>query len=456
MKFKKTTNSVPEIARKLNVDGVVQATLKRERGKVQMAVRLFKRPTDRPLWSANYERDLRDVFVLQNEVALAIASKMKVKLQPEEEARLVNAPRVNPEALDLYYRRNAIALASGDANNKEAIRLLERAVKISEDFAPAWAALAGAYIDRFYLYEPENYKQLSAEAQTAVLKALQLDRNLAEAYVQHGRLLWSPGKNFQHEAALGLFYDALELNASSVRALRLIGWVYNHTGFFDDAIAKDNEATALDPLGARHSVSRACSLVWKGEYKESLSLWPPGDDGGLPLVCGSHWAWALFALGQTNEANDKLQEYLKKYPEDDPGELTAMKAVLLAAAGDEAGAIEQIKIAEKKTETSFGETHHATYLIACAYARLNRTSEALRWLKQTADTGFPCYPLFAKDPNLDNLRRRNDPEFVAFLTSRKQTGRSGKRTGRSLMTVGKEPPSSDEFLIRLRDDLKHD
>jgi hypothetical protein len=102
-----------------------------------------------------------------------------------------------------------------------------------------------------------------------------------------------------------------------------------------------------------------------------------------------------------------------KYSKDLPGELTAMSAVLLAAAGDEAGSVAKVKIAEKKTDTSFGETHHAKYLIACAYARLNKTAEALEWLKKAADTGFPCYPLFAKDRNLDKLRTHT--EFDAFL-----------------------------------------
>ncbi|MSU33823.1 MAG: hypothetical protein EXS36_01685 [Pedosphaera sp.] len=103
-----------------------------------------------------------------------------------------------------------------------------------------------------------------------------------------------------------------------------------------------------------------------------------------------------------------------------------MKAVLLAAAGDEAGFIARIKIAEKKTQGSFGETHHATYFMACACALLNKTPEALQWLKKTADTGFPCYPLFRDDANLKSLR--TDDGFIAFLQKQEEDWKKRKET----------------------------
>ncbi len=408
MKFKQATNSLAEIAQQLNVDAVVQGTLKREQNKVQLAIRLIQGPTDRLLWSTNYERDLRDVFALQDEVALAIASKLKVKLHPEEQMGLASARQVDPAALDLYYRGKALN-GENDPNNREAIALLERAVGISKDFAPAWAALAGAYSQRHYWIEAPPDKPWKRKAQDAVLTAITLNPNLAAAWAQNGRLHWGPG-NFDHEEALKLFDRALQLNPSAGEAFNWIAIIFTHTGFFDAAIAKRKEAAALNPLVS--GVNPAFALLFKGDYQQSLLLWPKGDTNVFAPARGSHWAWALFADRQTNAAKFKLEEYLKQSP-DLPGELTAMKAVLLAAEGDEAGSIALIKVAEKKTETSFGETHHTTYFIACAYARLNQPAEALKWLQQTADTGFPCYPLFDKDPNLDNLRA--DAGFIAFL-----------------------------------------
>lgn len=436
MKFKQTTNSVAEIARQLNVDAVIQGTLQRTGDKVQLGVRLFQGSTDRLLWSTNYERDLRDLFGLQNEVALAVASKLKVKLHPEENGRLVNAPRVDPEALDLYYRGRKAIGAAGDANtnNLEAIRLYKSALEIDKDFAPAWAALAGAYNARVYNFEPQPEKRWASDARDAVLEALRINPNLAAAYEQHGRLLWSPGKNFQHEAALGLLYHALKLNPSSDGALTQLISVYNHTGFFDEALAKIKEVTVLNPLNT-NQLAQAAIHLWKGENEQSLLLWPEVRRQSMPTFCGSHWALTLFALGRTDEANAKLQEYLKNYPADVPGELTAMKAVLLAAEGKDAESITQIEEAAKKTKTYFGETHHTTYLIACAYARLNKIPEALKWLQQTADTGFPCYPLFAQDPNLDKLRA--DAGFKDFLKKQEMAWKTRKADWAKFMGDGK-------------------
>jgi adenylate cyclase len=420
MQYKNSTNSPQEIANQLKVSAVVQGKLKRDGDKLHIEARLFQSRNDRQprsaILSTGLERDLREVFKLQNEIVLAIAAAMQVRLRAEEQRRLADAPAVNPVALGLYYQGRAKTRAFSDTNNKEAIRLCERALEIDKSFAPAWAELAGDCINQVYNFEPKISK-LEDKALSSLLEAIRINPELALAYEKHGNLLWSPIRNFQHEEAINLFRHALQLNPSSIGALHWSSWVYNHTGFSDQAIAKAEEVAALDPVFDTAVLSLACSHLWKGEYHESLLLWPRAAVF-LCSLTGSHWAWTLFALGQTNEAHRKIAEYLQKIPEDRPGELTAMEAVLLAAEGKEAEAVAKIRIAEEKTATNFGETHHCTYLIACAYARLNKTREGIRWLKQAADKGFPCYPLFVRDPNLANLRA--DAEFQAFLKAQEQ------------------------------------
>jgi serine/threonine protein kinase/class 3 adenylate cyclase len=411
------TNSVPEIARQLKVNALVKGTLKREQDRVRIEVRLFNGRTEGHLWKTNYERDVRDLFDLQDAIALGIASKLKVKVDPEERARLTKPHPVVPEALDLYYQGKARDGAggdfAGDANNLEAIRLLDRVVKkVDKNFAPAWAALAGAYITRLFAIEPQNSKRWADMARDALLEALQLDPDLALAHESLGRLYWSQARDFDEKAQNELS-RALQLNPSAVGALQWIGWVYNHTGFFDQALAKAETAITLDPRSTGLLLNTACSHLWKGEYEESLFLWPKIDPKVNPYIVGSHWAWALLALGETTKARATIEAFLEKHPEDSPGELTAMKAILLAADGKEADAVALIQMVEKKTELYFGETHHTTYFIACVYARLKNPPQAVRWLKQTAQTGFPCYALFASDPNLANLR--TNPEFLSFL-----------------------------------------
>ncbi|HYE66403.1 MAG TPA: hypothetical protein VD966_12520, partial [Pyrinomonadaceae bacterium] len=128
-------------------------------------------------------------------------------------------------------------------------------------------------------------------------------------------------------------------------------------------------------------------------------------------------ATALFQLGKTQEASDIVEEYLRAYPTDEGGNVTSVKAMLLAKAGREREAEETIRRAVE-IGTGFGHFHHTAYNIASAYALLNKPEQAVKWLQVTADDGFPCYPLFEHDANLNSLRK--DERFIAIMAKLKQ------------------------------------
>ncbi len=108
---------------------------------------------------------------------------------------------------------------------------------------------------------------------------------------------------------------------------------------------------------------------------------------------------------------------MKDYPEDNRGLFTSIQAVLAASAGREREAEARIKSAVERGK-GFGHFHHTAYHIACAYALMNKPEQAIKWLEAAAEDGFPCYPLFERDANLDNLRQ--DARFVTFLAKLKQ------------------------------------
>ena len=112
----------------------------------------------------------------------------------------------------------------------------------------------------------------------------------------------------------------------------------------------------------------------------------------------------------------RIEESLKSYPQDEGGILTSMEALLAASAGEEQKAEEKIKRAAEIGK-DYGHFHHTAYAIASAYALMKKTEPAMKWLQMAADDGFPCYPLFVRDPNLDNLRANTN--FVAFLNKQK-------------------------------------
>ena len=132
---------------------------------------------------------------------------------------------------------------------------------------------------------------------------------------------------------------------------------------------------------------------------------------------GHQIVFALISLGRKEEAEATLEKFLKDYPADNRGLFTSLQAILAASAGRYREAEEKIRSAIERGK-GFGHFHHTAYHIACAYAIMNRQEEAIKWLESVSTDGFPCYILFARDHNLDNLRQ--DARFQALLAKLKQ------------------------------------
>ena len=125
----------------------------------------------------------------------------------------------------------------------------------------------------------------------------------------------------------------------------------------------------------------------------------------------------MFQLKKNDEARSRIKKFRDKYNEDTAGQLISLEAMLDASEGKQPEAekkIERVLLQKPRP----GHFHHAAYNVACAYALLGKTPEAVQWLKEAADTGFPCYPLFATDPSLDLVR--TDAQFLAFEAEQKQ------------------------------------
>ena len=426
MPYRGSKKSIVTIGQELKVDAVVQGSVVVSGTQVSIKVRLIEAANDRQIWSDTYNRETADIVRLQNDVALAIAQAIHVVLTPEEQTRLSKARSVNPEAYESYLLGKILNSKLNDADNLKAIELLERAVTLDKEFASAYAALAGAYVDRLYYYAPQEYKTWEPKAWLKVQQALEIDPASAEAYMARAKILWSPVRNFLHEEAVADLQRALGLNPQLSEAHYMLGIVYGHTGLLDEAVASLRTALALDPSATTPIGDEASVHLWKGDYRAAGPLWSkiPRGEGGKFFV-GSHNVWTLFAMRRTNDAKAILKEFRKAFPGDDTGELAGMNAVMLAADGDVAGAEAEIQKAMSK-ETGYGEFHHTAYFIACAYARLGKPREALDALKKAAAAGFPCYTLFDKDPNLNSLR--DNAEFREFLKEQEKEWNRRKET----------------------------
>ena len=415
MHYKGTKKALPEIAKELGVDAVVEGSASRSSGVIHVNAQLIYVPGDTHIWAHSYEGAISNLAAVESEIADDIARKIDVQTLPGSSSRLSRAAAVNPEAYDLYLRSEPYyGLETREAND-QAIRLLEKSVEIDPQFAAGYAALATAYRTRAFSVET-NEAQWIERASATVGKALALDPDLAEGYVSRGYLLWSRANNWSHQRAVSDYRHALELNPNLAEAHHQLANVYNHVGLLDKANEEIKKAVTLDPLNAGIRFRVGINFLYQGKYEESLAELRDSEKF-LPPFWAFQTSFALQHLGRRQEAQQTVETFLKANPLDPGGSLTAMQALLAAEVGD--AVLAERKIHEAVTKgRGYQHFHHIAYAAASAYALLNRHEQALQYLRLTADDGFPCYPLFEHDSNLAHLR--NDPGFLNFLAEQRK------------------------------------
>jgi TolB-like protein len=416
MQFKGSQKPLKEIARELSVDAIVEGSVQRFGEQVRVDVRLIDAATEQNLWTETYTRALRDVPSLQNEVARAVTQAIQIKLTPQEQSRLAEARSINPAAYDDFLRARYYLNHQTKENNDAAIEALNRAVMSDPAFAAGWAELAQAYVWKLFLFSPDE-KELREKAFIAAEKALALDPELPEAYLARGRLLWTPANHFPHDKAIQEYRRALALNPSLDEARNQLALVLSHIGLLDEALAELDQALIANPANnlARFRVGEI--LLFQAKHEQALTALRNVAPEVNPSLVGHQIVFALFALGRKEEAAAALEEFLKDFPEDNRGLFTSLQAILAASDGHQRMAEEKIELAIERGK-GFGHFHHTAYHIASAYAIMNKREQAMKWLQAAANDGFPCYVLFERDRNLDNLR--DDAEFKALMAKLKQ------------------------------------
>jgi len=325
-------------------------------------------------------------------------------------------PTSNAQAYDLYLRANMLVnQRQNRENDSVAITLFERIVALDPSFAAAQAGLARAYALHVTEFAPGDTAALE-RARVAAEKALRLDPNLAEAHQAQARLLWGPANHFFHERAIQEDRRALSLDPNMDRAHQHLGNIYLHIGMLDEAIAELQKTLAISPREDNALRRIAEARMYQGRYQDGLRILSQVDPDANPPYWHYQMALVLLHLGRRDSAFAVIRNYLRAHPEDRGGVVTSARAVWFAMAGDARRAEQDIQTAVQKGK-GYIHFHHAAYHIALAYALLHRPDSAVHWLRTTAEGGLPCYPLFERDPFLDNIR--SDPGFVAFLREQK-------------------------------------
>ena len=264
--FKKTSKTLPEIARELDVEAVVEGFVQLSGSKVRITVRLVEAATDREIWSETHEQELADVLALQRQVARAIARRIQVEVLPEEERLLAAEPsRVDPEAHGFYVRGLSLRSMGTADSYRQAVPCFEQAIEKDPTLARAYAELGEIYLLRGTFLGPVNDDWPIARKYAE--KALEIDETLSEAYVLQASLsLWL---NFDQTTAKAQLERTLRFNPGCPYALNRYSYTLASMGLFEEAVSRARRAVELEPLSSFHHATLYRALYFAGRYAEA-------------------------------------------------------------------------------------------------------------------------------------------------------------------------------------------
>ncbi len=368
--------------------------------------------------SARGRRWLAPAAVLAAVVAVVAAGVYMGTHRPQQPATARARPvatqaPAQSSGYDLYLRGKVRLSSENRENNDSAISALQQAIAADPNLAVAHAVLARAYtIKAFYFATGPERKQLNEYAEVEVERALAIDPRSAEAFFARGLMLWSPSRRFPHEQAVRAYQQALAVDPSLDEVHHQLAVIYFHVGLFDRAQAEIEKALAINPGNALARFRLGVIAMYRGDYERAYSYFDSTPLERNPALWEFQTATVLFRLGRTREATQMLDKYLAEFPADEGGVGHSVRAMMLAKAGSRAGAEREIATAIRLGQ-GFGHFHHTAYNVASAYALLGKHAQAVQWLRTSAEDGFPCYPLFASDKQLDSLR--SDKDFVLLM-----------------------------------------
>ena len=404
MQFKHTSLPLSEIARKLEVDAIVEGSVLQAGNRVRVTARLVPASSEKPLWAEQYDRDLRDILTVQAEVTQAIAAEIKLTLSPEEKARLAAPRPVNPEAYEAYLKGRAYWFQVSKPGYEEAEHYFQLALEKDPNYALAYSGLADVWLmrtDTGYLAASEVLDKAKAYA----VKALELDPSLAEAHVSLANI--SLGLDHDQSAAEEHFRRAIQVNPSSAIAHFMYADFLislHRNGEWDVEIHK---CLALDPMYYFWRAFYGWHLIYLGRYDEAIENLQNVLTSNPNFSSAHMGLWgAYFKKHMDKEAYVEAVRFFEV--------LNDREAVEALHGGFAAGGYrEAMKRAGDVLAARSEHSHVAGIRIARLYAHAHQNDLALAWLKRAVDANETPTSHLAVAWDWDALRP--DPRFQELL-----------------------------------------
>jgi TolB-like protein/DNA-binding winged helix-turn-helix (wHTH) protein/Flp pilus assembly protein TadD len=396
MQYKGSKKGLSEIARELNVDAVLEGTVERSGDRVRVLVRLDQVSPEGQLWSNQYNRDIRDLLRLQDEIARAVTDEIQVRLTPDERIRLASSRSVDPEAHDDFLRAEFLVNKRDERDLQAGIAYFKKAIEKDPAYARAYAGLAWALVN---LAEPNaggRTKDLLPQARAAAERAVELDPSLADAHVSRALVLaddwnWSEAENEHH--------IALKVGPNSSDAHRSYAWYLISMGRFDEARAQINYAGELDPVSPVNRILLGMVALQTGQTDLAIEEFRnSGWDIGLGRAYGLKKMYP-----EAVAAYQRVESQRGRQPD-----VVANLAWVYGLAGRKR---EARKLIDELNEIA-RHRYVAPALFVNAYLGLGDKETALTWMERGIEEHDQWF-LLKVDPTLDPLRP--EPRFQAAL-----------------------------------------
>ncbi len=407
MRYKDTVKSLPEIARELNVDAIVEGSVLRSGDRIRISAQLIHAAKDQHLWAESYERDSHDVLSLQRKLARVIADRINVELTPQEQSALAHTQPIDPEAHEAYLKGRYHWNSRTRESLEKSLGFFEEAIARDPEYAPAYAGLADAYIVLADL-EYRAPKDCYPKATELVERALETDENLAEARNSQAYIKYSYEWNWAE--AESDFKRAIELNSNYATAHQWYSEYLNTLGRHDEAIKESQRAQELDPLAVMIHTNTGILFYSAGRFDRAVEQFQRALD------INDDFYWALLYRAQSFKEQGQYDEAFEGY-------VRVLQALGLGM--EEMEKLRQIYntsglegyyrwfVDEGFEELNSLEILRWQFIVSCAY--LGETDLALEWLARcieerrrwVIDMGVePAFAELRSDPRFGDLLRR--------------------------------------------------
>jgi TolB-like protein/tetratricopeptide (TPR) repeat protein/DNA-binding winged helix-turn-helix (wHTH) protein len=412
--YKNSRKSMREIASDLHADAVIEGSVARSADRIRITVQLIDASRDQHLWSESYEREMKDIFALQSQVAQAIAEQVHAVVTPEEQGHLSRSRVIDPEVYELYLKGRRIMERGGLQDVRNAIDYFQSGLEKDPDNALLYTGLADAYIDKM-MDVHESPAEATSKARAAAEKAVQLDDSLAEAHTSLGMIKLSYDWDWagaEHE-----FKRAIELNPGYPLAYVMYGQYLTMVGRQTDAMPYFDKAHKLDPLFGQSYRGEGYSCFMAHKYDEAIVQYRKALELEPDAIT---YFGLVLARAEGGDYGTAITEAEKATSVDNSPLLLTSLASAYARAGRRADANHVLRrlqeLWERQGTAPAWHTARSPYVcpyeVAGVYAQLGDRDRAIDWLDK-AYRNRSCLYWLRQDPRFDSIR--SDPRFQELL-----------------------------------------